>query len=378
MEIASERKRRSILRTELEWAKRGVRARGTKQQARLDRLENLKNQTAPEMEAKVEISSAATRMGKKTIELSHISKSYGEKTLIKDFSYLVLKNERIGIIGPNGCGKTTLLQILNGRIPSDSGKIEIGETIKIGYYTQESEGFDSNQRVIDYIRDTAEYVAVPEGKISASKMLERFLFTPDMQYAPISKLSGGEQRRLYLLKVLMESPNVLILDEPTNDLDIATLTILEDYLDHFQGIVITVSHDRYFLDRIVNRIFAFEQDGVIKQYEGGYTDYLEKCTQIENISSPKEKKEKNYQKPRQKKLKFTYKEEREYDSIEDDIEQLENHIEELEKSMMKSASDFVKLNELTEAKEKAEQELEYKMERWEYLNDLADRIARQR
>jgi ATP-binding cassette subfamily F protein uup len=377
MEIASERKRRSILRTELEWAKRGVRARGTKQQARLDRLENLKNQTAPEMEAKVEISSAATRMGKKTIELSHISKSYGEKTLIKDFSYLVLKNERIGIIGPNGCGKTTLLQILNGRIPSDSGKIEIGETIKIGYYTQESEGFDSNQRVIDYIRDTAEYVAVPEGKISASKMLERFLFTPDMQYAPISKLSGGEQRRLYLLKVLMESPNVLILDEPTNDLDIATLTILEDYLDHFQGIVITVSHDRYFLDRIVNRIFAFEQDGVIKQYEGGYTDYLEKCTQIENISSPKEKKEKNYQKPRQKKLKFTYKEEREYDSIEDDIEQLENHIEELEKSMMKSASDFVKLNELTEAKEKAEQELEYKMERWEYLNDLADRIAQQ-
>jgi ATP-binding cassette subfamily F protein uup len=377
MEIASERKRRSILRTELEWAKRGVRARGTKQQARLDRLENLKNQTAPEIEAKVEISSAATRMGKKTIELSHISKSYGEKTLIKDFSYLVLKNERIGIIGPNGCGKTTLLQILNGRIPSDSGKIEIGETIKIGYYTQESEGFDSNQRVIDYIRDTAEYVAVPEGKISASKMLERFLFTPDMQYAPISKLSGGEQRRLYLLKVLMESPNVLILDEPTNDLDIATLTILEDYLDHFQGIVITVSHDRYFLDRIVNRIFAFEQDGVIKQYEGGYTDYLEKCTQIENISSPKEKKEKNYQKPRQKKLKFTYKEEREYASIEDDIEQLENHIEELEESMMKSASDFVKLNELTEAKEKAEQELEYKMERWEYLNDLADRIAQQ-
>jgi ATP-binding cassette subfamily F protein uup len=377
MEIASERKRRSILRTELEWAKRGVRARGTKQQARLDRLENLKNQTAPEIEAKVEISSAATRMGKKTIELSHISKSYGEKTLIKDFSYLVLKNERIGIIGPNGCGKTTLLQILNGRIPSDSGKIEIGETIKIGYYTQESEGFDSNQRVIDYIRDTAEYVAVPEGKISASKMLERFLFTPDMQYAPISKLSGGEQRRLYLLKVLMESPNVLILDEPTNDLDIATLTILEDYLDHFQGIVITVSHDRYFLDRIVNRIFAFEQDGVIKQYEGGYTDYLEKCTQIENISSPKEKKEKNYQKPRQKKLKFTYKEEREYASIEDDIEQLENHIEELEESMMKSVSDFVKLNELTEAKEKAEQELEYKMERWEYLNDLADRIAQQ-
>ena len=228
MEIASERKRRSILRTELEWAKRGVRGRGTKQQARLDRLEELKNQSSPEEEAKVAISSIAVRMGRKTIELNNISKSFEGKTIIQDFSYLVLKNERIGIIGPNGCGKTTLLQIINGRIKPDCGSVEIGDTIKIGYFTQESEGMNKNQRVIDYIKETAEYIAVPEGKISASKMLERFLFTPDMQYAPISKLSGGEQRRLYLLKILMESPNVLILDEPTNDLDIATLTILED------------------------------------------------------------------------------------------------------------------------------------------------------
>jgi ATP-binding cassette subfamily F protein uup len=377
MEVATERKKRSILRTELEWAKRGVRGRGTKQQARLDRLEELKKRSVPEEEAKVEISSVATRMGKKTMEFSHISKSYEGKVLIQDFSYLVLKNERIGIIGPNGCGKTTLLQIMNGRIPADSGTVAIGETIKIGYYTQESEGFDSNQRVIDYIRDTAEYVVVPEGRISASKMLERFLFTSDMQYAPIGKLSGGEQRRLYLLKVLMESPNVLILDEPTNDLDIATLSILEDYLDRFPGIVITVSHDRYFLDRIVKRIFAFEPGGMIKQYEGGYTDYLEKRTEWEMIFEPKEKKEKNYQKPRKKKLKFTYKEEKEYESIEDDIEALETQLEEFESQMLKASSDFVKLNEIMEKKEKAEQELEYKMERWEYLNDLAERIASQ-
>ncbi|MDO4943088.1 MAG: ABC-F family ATP-binding cassette domain-containing protein [Lachnospiraceae bacterium] len=379
MEYASDRKRRSILRMELEWAKRGVRARGTKQQARLDRLEELKNQTSPEEDAKIEISSLATRMGRKTIELKEISKSFHGKKYIQNFSYIILKNERIGIIGPNGCGKTTLLQIINQRIKPDSGSIEIGETIKIGYFTQESEGFDTKQRVIDYIRDTAEYITVPEGKISASKMLERFLFTPDMQYAPIEKLSGGEQRRLYLLKVLMESPNVLILDEPTNDLDIATLTILEDYLDHFQGIVITVSHDRYFLDRIVNRIFAFEGEGRIVQYEGGYTDYLAKKTDtITEMASPKVKKEKNYKKPRQKKLKFTYAENKEYETIEDDIEHLEIHLEELENQMLKAAHDFVKLNELMADKEKTENDLEYKMERWEYLNDLAEKIEAQK
>lgn len=377
MEIASERKRRSILRTELEWAKRGVRGRGTKQQARLDRLEELKNKTGPEEEGRVEMSSIASRMGKKTLELKHISKSYDGHPYIQDFSYLVLKNERIGIIGPNGCGKTTLLQIVNQKIQPDTGEIEIGDTIKIGYFTQESEGMEPSQRVIDYVKETAEYIAVPEGRISASKMLERFLFTPDMQYAPIGKLSGGEQRRLYLLKILMESPNVLILDEPTNDLDIATLTILEDYLDQFQGIVITVSHDRYFLDRIVQRIFAFEEGGQIKQYEGGYTDYLEKRAPIEKKAPVKEKGKKNYQKPREKKLKFTYMEQKEFDTIDDDIEALEMKLEELEAQMGKMATDFVKLNELMAEKEKTEQELEHKMERWEYLNDLAEKIAAQ-
>ena len=378
MEAASDRKRRSILRSELEWAKRGVRARGTKQQARLDRLEELKQQTPPEEEARIEISSAASRMGKKTIEISHIHKQYGDRVIIDDFSYILLKDERIGIIGPNGCGKTTLLQILNQRIKPDAGTIEIGETIRIGYFMQEAEGFDRKQRVIDYIRDTAEYITVPEGKISASKMLERFLFTPDMQYAPIEKLSGGEKRRLYLLKILMESPNVLILDEPTNDLDIATLTILEDYLDHFQGIVVTVSHDRYFLDRIVQRIFAFEGDGRIVQYEGGYTDYLAKRIESVEAASSKVKKEKNYKKPRQQKLRFTFLEKKEYETIEDEIEKLELHLEELEDQTLKASHDFIKLNELMEEKTKTEQELEYKMERWEYLNDLAEKIEAQK
>ena len=376
MEIASERKRRSILRTELEWAKRGVRGRGTKQQARLDRLEELKNQSGPEEETKVVMSSITSRMGKKTIELKNISQSYEGRTFIKDFSYLVLKNERIGIIGPNGCGKTTLLQILNGRIQPEEGSVEIGDTINIGYFTQESEGMNPNQRVIDYVKETAEYIAVPEGRISASKMLERFLFTPDMQYAPIGKLSGGEQRRLYLLKILMESPNVLILDEPTNDLDIATLTILEDYLDRFEGIVITVSHDRYFLDRVVDRIFAFEEDGNIRQYEGGYSDYLSKRMIVEE-EIPKEKKKKNYQKPREKKLKFTFKEQKEFETIDDDIEQLELQLEELDSQIERTATDFIKLNELMEEKKAVEEKLEKKMERWEYLNELAEKIAAQ-
>lgn len=376
MEIASERKRRSILRTELEWAKRGVRGRGTKQQARLDRLEELKNQSGPEEETKVVMSSITSRMGKKTIELKNISQSYEGRTFIKDFSYLVLKNERIGIIGPNGCGKTTLLQILNGRIQPEEGSVEIGDTINIGYFTQESEGMNPDQRVIDYVKETAEYIAVPEGRISASKMLERFLFTPDMQYAPIGKLSGGEQRRLYLLKILMESPNVLILDEPTNDLDIATLTILEDYLDRFEGIVITVSHDRYFLDRVVDRIFAFEEDGNIRQYEGGYSDYLSKRMIVEE-EIPKEKKKKNYQKPREKKLKFTFKEQKEFETIDDDIERLELRLEELDSQIERTATDFIKLNELMEEKKAVEEKLEKKMERWEYLNELAEKIAAQ-
>ena len=275
MELATERKRQSILRMEIEWAKRGCRARTTKQKARLERLEALKNGVAPTKDASVELESIGTRMGKKTIELHHISKSYGDNVIIRDFDYIVLKNQRLGIIGPNGCGKSTLMKLITGIIEPDEGEIEIGDTIRIGYFAQEAEDMDTNQRAIDYIRDIAEYVPTKDGRITASQMLERFLFDGNLQYTPISKLSGGEKRRLYLCKVLMEAPNVLIMDEPTNDLDIPTLTILEDYLDSFNGIVIAVSHDRYFLDNLVDRIFAFEGNGYLQQYEGGYTDYLE-------------------------------------------------------------------------------------------------------
>ena len=318
MELASERKRQSVLRMELEWAKRGCRARTTKQRARLERLEALKNGKAPVRDAEVEMDSVETRMGKKTIELHHISKSYGQKKLIDDFEYIVLKNQRLGIIGPNGCGKSTLMKIITGKEEPDQGTVEIGDTVKIGYFAQEVTEMDENQRVIDYIKDVAEYVPTKDGRITASQMLERFLFTPAMQYTPIGKLSGGERRRLYLLKVLMDAPNVLILDEPTNDLDIPTLTILEDYLDSFLGIVITVSHDRYFLDNIADRIFAFEAGGKLAQYEGGYTDYLEAkerkngtVVRESEESAKKKADRKNWKKDAPEKLKFTYKEQKE-------------------------------------------------------------------
>lgn len=385
MEIASERKRQSVLRMELEWAKRGCRARTTKQRARLERLEALKNGKAPVRDAEVEIDSVETRMGKKTIELHHISKSYGQKKLIDDFEYIVLKNQRLGIIGPNGCGKSTLMKIITGKEEPDQGTVEIGDTVKIGYFAQEVTEMDENQRVIDYIKDVAEYVPTKDGRITASQMLERFLFTPAMQYTPIGKLSGGERRRLYLLKVLMEAPNVLILDEPTNDLDIPTLTILEDYLDSFLGIVITVSHDRYFLDNIADRIFAFEADGKLVQYEGGYTDYLEAkerkngtVVREDEESAKKKADRKNWKKDAPEKLKFTYKEQKEYETIDDEIASLEQKIEELDEQMMQYATNSAKLSEITEQKEAAEAALEEKMERWVYLNDLAERIENQK
>lgn len=385
MELASERKRQSVLRMELEWAKRGCRARTTKQRARLERLEALKNGKAPVRDAEVEIDSVETRMGKKTIELHHISKSYGQKKLIDDFEYIVLKNQRLGIIGPNGCGKSTLMKIITGKEEPDQGTVEIGDTVKIGYFAQEVTEMDENQRVIDYIKDVAEYVPTKDGRITASQMLERFLFTPAMQYTPIGKLSGGERRRLYLLKVLMDAPNVLILDEPTNDLDIPTLTILEDYLDSFLGIVITVSHDRYFLDNIADRIFAFEADGKLVQYEGGYTDYLEakerknRTVVRESEESAKKKADrKNWKKDAPEKLKFTYKEQKEYETIDDEIASLEQKIEELDEQMMQYATNSAKLSEITEQKEAAEAALEEKMERWVYLNDLAERIENQK
>lgn len=385
MELASERKRQSVLRMELEWAKRGCRARTTKQRARLERLEALKNGKAPVRDAEVEMDSVETRMGKKTIELHHISKSYGQKKLIDDFEYIVLKNQRLGIIGPNGCGKSTLMKIITGKEEPDQGTVEIGDTVKIGYFAQEVTEMDENQRVIDYIKDVAEYVPTKDGRITASQMLERFLFTPAMQYTPIGKLSGGERRRLYLLKVLMDAPNVLILDEPTNDLDIPTLTILEDYLDSFLGIVITVSHDRYFLDNIADRIFAFEAGGKLAQYEGGYTDYLEAkerkngtVVRESEESAKKKADRKNWKKDAPEKLKFTYKEQKEYETIDDEIASLEQKIEELDEQMMQYATNSAKLSEITEQKEDAEAALEEKMERWVYLNDLAERIENQK
>ena len=376
MELAAERKRRSLLRTELEWVKRGPQGRGTKQKARLDRYEQLKNMEGPGEARNVEMDSVGTRLGKKTIELHRISKAYGEKKLIKDFTYIILRDDRLGIIGPNGCGKSTLMKIITGRLVPDSGEVVTGDTVKIGYFAQENEDMEDDIRVIDYIRDVADYIQTPGGKISASQMLERFLFTPSMQYTPLSKLSGGEKRRLYLLKVLMDAPNVLVLDEPTNDLDIATLRVLEDYLDSFQGIVLTVSHDRYFLDRIAGRIFAFEGGGEIKQYEGGYTDYLRAVKPAEQ-TKPKEKTDKKSWKQKDTRLRFSYKEQREYETIDEDIERLEEKIASVGQQMEENASQYKKLAELTEEKSKLEEQLNGKMERWVYLNDLAEKIQAQ-
>ncbi|MCB6415912.1 ABC-F family ATP-binding cassette domain-containing protein [Dorea acetigenes] len=386
MELAAERKRQSVLRIEMEWAKRGCRARSTKQKARLERLEMLKNGEAPVKDQTVELDSVETRMGKKTIELSHVCKSYGDKVILNDFSYILLKNQRLGIIGPNGCGKTTLMKLLAGIIRPDSGEIQVGETVKVGYFAQEEQEMNDNQRVIDYVKDIAEYVTTKEGKISAAKMLERFLFTPDMQYSPIGKLSGGEKRRLYLLGVLCGEINVLLLDEPGNSLDIPTMTVLEDYLNSFQGIVITVSHDRYFLDNVADRIFAFDGSGHLQQYEGGYSDYLLKkesediSVNLQKAPQKEEKKaespSKNTWKQHEKKLRFTYKEEREFAVIDDEIAGLEEKIEDLERQMEVHATNSVKLKELMEKKEEAEGKLEEKMDRWVYLNDLYEQMQK--
>ena len=338
MELASERKRQSILRIELEWAKRGCRARTTKQKARLERLEGLKNGSAPVSDQTVELDSIETRMGKKTIELHHIAKAFGDRVILRDFDYIFLKNQNVGIVGPNGCGKSTLLRMIAGETEPDQGSVEVGETIRIGYFAQEEQEMDDRQRVIDYVKDIAEYINTREGRISASAMLERFLFTPDMQYAPIGKLSGGEKRRLYLLGVLCQEANVLILDEPGNNLDIPTLTILEDFLNSFVGIVITVSHDRYFLDNVADRIFAFDGHGGLTQYEGGYTDYLEAsggghmanavtAPQISKADpAQKEDAKKSWKQNRPQKLKFSYKEQKEFETIDDDIAKLEAKI----------------------------------------------------
>ena len=394
-QLASERKRQSILRNEVKWVMRGARARSTKQKARLERFEQLKAMDSPNTAKQVEMGSVGTRLGKKTIEVYDISKAYGDKVLFEHFSYIFKRFERIGFVGHNGCGKSTLMKILSNLESADSGSIEWGETIRIGYFAQECEIMDERQRVIDYIKDAAEYVRTSEGLVSASKMLERFLFSSDMQYTPIAKISGGERRRLYLLKVLMQSPNVLILDEPTNDLDIATLRVLEEFLDEFAGIVITVSHDRYFLDRTVDRIAAFEEERIVI-YEGDYTEYQEKLGKIEtdaiesvdsgaglHIKKNNEKKKEGREKwlaskNKEKLLKFTYKEQKEFETIDEDIEKLEEKIAELDGQISKCATDFIKLNEFMQEKEKTEAKLSDKMERWVYLNDLAERIEEQK
>ena len=392
IEEASWRKRNSILRVELEWVKRGARARSTKQKARLERYETLKNMDAPQRDGSVELSSVASRLGKTTIELNGISKAYDGNCLLNDFTYIFLKDDRVGFIGKNGCGKSTLMKMIVGKETPDSGDITIGQTVRIGYFSQEIDESIMNpkQRVIDYIKDTAEFIDTPDGKISAARMLERFLFMGEDQYGYLGKLSGGERRRLYLCKVLMEAPNVLILDEPTNDLDITTLQILEDYLDAFGGIVIVVSHDRYFLDRTVRRIFAFDENGVLKQSEGGYTDYVNRfgtdifesaeCAKG-NAASDAETGEKvdrtNWKAGQTKKLKFTYMEQKEYETIEEDIRLLEEKIEALEAEIPKHSINFVKLNELMKEKSECETKLEEKMERWMYLEELAARIKDQ-
>ncbi|MDO4530786.1 MAG: ATP-binding cassette domain-containing protein, partial [Bacillota bacterium] len=375
---AGERKRQNFLRTELEWVRRGAKARTTKQKARLERFEEISSIRAPEEKQSVELSSVGSRLGKKTIELENVSKAYDGKTYIKDFSYIILRDDRVGIIGDNGCGKSTLMNLMTGRLHPDSGSVIHGETVKIGVFAQENVDMDENQRVIDYIRDEAELIRTADGHITASQMLDRFLFPPSMQRGPISILSGGERRRLYLCRVLMGAPNILFLDEPTNDLDIETLMILEDYLEHFNGAVVAVSHDRYFLDKTMGRIFAFLGNGIIKQYEGGYSDckaarekempvYEEKAVRVKKEEAPREKAPLR---------KMSYKDQREYDTIGDEIAMLEEKIAKADAEMAACATDFSRLQTLSEEKEGLEAKLEERMERWMELSELAEEIER--
>ena len=377
---AQERKDRTLYRQELEWIRRGVRARGTKSKDRIERFHALENRDKPQEMEKMQLQSVSSRLGKKTIELEHLSQSIDGKQLLRDFSYKLPRDARIGIVGHNGAGKSTLIKLICGELLPDSGNIVLGDTVRIGYFSQECEKMDPSQRVIDYIKETAERIQTPDGTVTAATMLERFLFTPELQWNHIEKLSGGERKRLYLLKVLMTAPNVLLLDEPTNDLDIATLTILEDYLQSFSGAVIAISHDRYFLDKMASEIWELSGDGCVQRYNGNYSDYAEKAVSVSDAAEkPKktaEKKERVF--VGEKKLKFSYKEQREYDTIDDDIAALEQQIEDTEAEIGKSTSDYVKLQELSDRKTALEQQLEEKMERWVYLNDLAERIAASR
>ena len=376
--LSAERKMAALYKQDLAWMMRGARARSTKQKAHIQRFEALRDREKIAEERNVVLESLPSRMGNKTIEIRNLAKSYGDKCLFRDFSYMFLRNDRIGIIGPNGCGKSTLLRILTGEVEQDEGSVEIGQTIKMSCFSQENEKLPSSGTVIDAVKETGEYVRTADGLITASAMCERFLFSKGKQYTPIEKLSGGEKRRLYLLRILMEAPNVLILDEPTNDLDIQTLQILEDYLDHFSGIVIAVSHDRYFLDRVVNRIFSFEGDGHLHQSEGGYEEYLahkegwnfEAPPEIPKAAEPPKKGKKYRAAAPQKKL--TYTQQREYDSIEGVIDELTEKSEKLAEEMAQVSTDYVKLQELTEEKERIDAELDEKMERFLELQELVE------
>ncbi|MDY5910732.1 MAG: ABC-F family ATP-binding cassette domain-containing protein [Inconstantimicrobium porci] len=378
--VSEQRKKENLYRNELKWIRRGAKARSTKQKARIDRFEKLKDSMEKISDDKLELSVVGTRLGNKIIEINDISKSY-EKDLIKDFTYMLLRNDRIGIIGPNGAGKSTLMDIISGKTKPDKGTVEIGDTVKIGYFSQETYDIDGSMRVIDYVKEIAEYLPLSNGdRISASDMLERFLFAPEKQYTPISKLSGGERKRLYLLNVLMSSPNVLLFDEPTNDLDIATLTVLEDFLDKFNGPVMTVSHDRYFVDRTCNKIFAYEGEGEIEIIHGNYSDYSiwkEENKRINDV--PVEVKVEKKGKPsKERTLKFSYNEQKEFDEIDDVIAGLEDRVADIDKEIEKCVTDYVRLQELTDEKEEVKKQLDEKYERWTYLNELAEKIDEQK
>ena len=377
MAEASERKRQTILRHEYQWIIRGCQARTTKSKERIDRYENLKNQQAPQYDDTVQLGAAASRLGKQILNLEHVTKSFGEKCVLKDFSYRLDRHDRIGIVGGNGMGKSTLLNLIAGKLQPDEGNIETGATVNLGYFTQEAKELDPNETPWSLIHNIASHVQTDEGTFSASQMLERFLFIPTMQHSPIGRLSGGERRRLYLLSILMASPNILLLDEPTNDLDITTLSILEDYLENYPGPVLAVSHDRYFLDRVAEQIFEVRPGGEVLRYSGNYGDYLKKRQPLDAekpkaVSAPKEQ-----PKPRQQKLKFSYMEQREYDSIDADIAALEEQIAQCDEAIAASGADFVALEKAMGEKEALEAQLEQKMERWVYLNELAEKIANQ-
>ena len=378
-EKASERKRQAILRREYQWVMQGPTARGTKSRERLERYEALKAQTGPTEKSTLELSARASRLGKKTVELAGVTKTFGERTVVRDFSCMLLRDDRIGIVGSNGSGKSTLLNLMAGTLAPDSGTVEVGETVRFGYFRQEVPDMDGDTRVIDYVKEIGNNIETAEGMLTASQLLEQFLFPAEVQWSPICKLSGGEKRRLYLLSVLAAAPNVLLLDEPTNDLDIQTLSILEDYLDTFPGAVIAVSHDRYFLDRVVRRVFAVDAGGAVRAYPGGYTEYLDAKRVEEKAKTPKmPTSDKGKERPAApKKLKFSYKEQREFDTIDDDIAALEEQIAQVQTEQAAKATDYVALQELQEKQAQLEAALEEKMERWVYLNDLAEQIAAQ-